>query len=46
VNFTLLVPVPGANYIFGYVTTFVLCYVIAQRLLEKTLSVTRSMLTR
>lgn len=46
VNFALLVPVPGANYIFGYVTTFVLCYVITQRLLEKTLFVTRSMLTR
>lgn len=39
VDFALLVPVPGANYIFGYVTTFVLCYVTAQRLLEKILPV-------
>jgi hypothetical protein len=39
VDFRTVVPMPGANYIFGYVTTFALCYVIVRILSEKTLPV-------
>lgn len=35
VDFTLLVPVTGADYLLGYVTTFVLCSVIVRIVFHK-----------
>ena len=35
VDFSTLVPISGAEYILGYVTTFILCFIVSRTLFNK-----------